>query len=101
MDFRLLDGDAHAFRPDKTTEIEVAYETIVVLMVLVRQFVLGIGSGVVAFWRPEFFDNMFNGMHRLEHDREKHGRDGEKVEYGEFWFHKGKSRFTEILNGWF
>lgn len=92
MDYCFLDWNANDFRTDESTKVEVAHETIVVFVVLVRQFVLGIGLGVVAFWRLKLLDNMLDRMHRLEHDREKHGRDGKKVEYGEFWFQGGKVR---------
>lgn len=84
MDLGSLDGNANRFRTYESAKIEVANKTIVIFVMLVRQFVFGIGLDVMAFWRLEFFDDMFNRMHRLEHDREKHGRDGEKIVYSEF-----------------
>lgn len=53
-------------RAYKAAEIEMAHKAIVVLVVLVRQFMLGIGFLVVTFWRREFFGNVLNRVHRLE-----------------------------------
>lgn len=60
MDLDFLDRNSRDFGADKTAEVEMADETIVFLVMLVRQFVPGIGFGVMAFRRPELFDNMFN-----------------------------------------
>ena len=68
----------------------MAHKTIVVLVMLVRQFVFGIGLFVMAFWCLHFLDNMFNRMHRLEHNRKKYGCSCNQIEYGEFRLHLAK-----------
>lgn len=76
MDLDFLNRNSRDFGTDETAEVEMAHETIVFLMVLVRQFVLRIGFGVMALRRLEFLDNMLNRVHRLEYDRKKYGHGG-------------------------
>jgi hypothetical protein len=97
-DLVFWDGNPHDFSSYEAAEIKVAHEAIVVFVVLVRQFVFGIGFLVVAFWCPEFRGHVFHFMHRLEHDRKQYGCDGDEVEYGEFGFHGNKSRSCAVEN---
>jgi hypothetical protein len=93
VDFAFSDRDPCDFGSYEAAEVKVAHETIVVFVVLVRQFVFGIGFLVVAFGRAEFRGHVFHLVHRLEYDRKQYGRNGNEVEYGEFGFHENKSRF--------
>lgn len=90
MDLDFLNWNSRDFGTDEAAEVEMTHETIVFLMMLVRQFVLRIGFAVMAFRRLEFLDNVLDRVHRLEYDRKKYGHGGNEVEYGESRFHGGK-----------
>lgn len=66
MDNRILISERKYLGRGKTREIKVANKTIVIVVMLMRDFVFGLCLFVMALLGSELRDDMLNGMHRLE-----------------------------------
>jgi hypothetical protein len=80
MDFDFLDLNTRNFGAKETSKTKMTNETIVVFVVLVREFVPRVGFFVLAFGRVQFGNDVFNRVHRLERDRKQYGDRGDEVE---------------------
>jgi hypothetical protein len=65
----------------------MAYEAIVIFMMLVRKLVFAVAGLVIALFCAQIGHDMLDGMHRLEYYREQYCNQRDEVYYGKFLLH--------------